>query len=150
MQEAEHQENKKISDYYYYPSGNMERSIIYNEDGTRTTKQWYDNGQLMRENNSNGVSYTYSETGVITCKSLNNGEPLQKGGFLMTWLYSQNGSLKKEIKRYYYDRLDTRGERGYEKTYYESGELKTEIDFTNGHDNEIVKSYKKNGEILIK
>ncbi len=49
-----------------------------------------DNGQLQFENSEDGTSFTYSNTGLTTSKSVRKGF-LDKGGNLLTWDYSEDG-----------------------------------------------------------
>jgi antitoxin component YwqK of YwqJK toxin-antitoxin module len=52
----------------------------------------------------------------------------------------------KETKNYYSGGLL----HGYEKSFFETGEIRREVDYTNGYNNKIIKTFKKNGEISIK
>lgn len=145
-EEAEFFLDKRISKMCYFPSGNIEMIENYNVEGDPiSVKTWYDNGQLRYENNENGVSYSYSEEGKIISKSIRTGD-LHNGGYLLAWEYSIDGKVKKEIKSYYLNRLL----HGYEKSYYDTGELRREVDYTNGYNNKVIKSFKKNGEETIK
>ncbi len=145
-QEVQYQKNKRISKHCYFPSGNIEMSTIYNEDDRpKSIKKWYDNGQLKSQD-EDGMFYSYNETGMMT----SSGGAFRNGGIQITWDYGENGNLKKETKVYYVGSLDSKGIRGYEKIFYDTGEIKTEIDYTNGLDKKIVKTYKKNGEVTIK
>jgi len=146
-EEIEYFQNKHLSKKCYFPSGNIEMIGVFNKEGSeKSVKTWYDNGQLSFENNDDeGTSVSYSETGVVLLKSIRSGD-VNKGGNAMIWEYTKDGTVKKESKIYYVNGLM----HGYEKSFYDTGELKREVDFTNGHNNKIIKSYKKNGEVTIK
>jgi antitoxin component YwqK of YwqJK toxin-antitoxin module len=136
-----HQNRKR-----YFSSGNIEMIENLNTNGIGySAKLWYDNGQLNFEGNEDGTSFTYSETGSILSKSIRTGD-LDNGGILTTWDYADEEKVKKETKMYRINGLL----HGYEKSYYDTGELKKEVDYTNGYNNKIVRSYKKNGEVTIK
>lgn len=145
-EEVDYFKNKPLGKQCYFPSGNIEMTEYYNEDGTgKSAKTWYDNGQLRFENNEDGTSFSYSETGVVLLKGIRVGH-FSEGGNLITWEYTEDGKLKKETKQYYVDRLL----HGYERSFYDTGEIKREVDYTNGHNNKITKTYKKNGEVTTK
>lgn len=145
-EEIDYLQNKCLGKKHYFPSGNIKMIENFKEDGSgKSVKTWYDNGHLFFESNEDGTSFTYSEKGEIISKSIRCGY-LHKGGTLLAWEYSENCNIKKETKQYYIDGLL----HGYEKTFYDSGELKREVDYTNGVDKKVVKSYKKNGEVTIK
>jgi antitoxin component YwqK of YwqJK toxin-antitoxin module len=139
-------QNKPLSKHCYFPTGNIELIEEYYEDGTgKSVTTWHDNGQINFQNNEDGTSFTYSESGQLISKGIRSGY-LHEGGNLLLWEYSDEGKIRKETKQYYVDGLL----HGYEKTFYETGELRREVDYTNGHNNKIVKTYKKTGEVTIK
>jgi len=143
---VDYYENRRMSKRCYHPSGNIMQTENYGEDGAvESLKTWYDNGQLQFEHNQNGTSFTYSKIGLITSKSIRMGS-LDKGGNLLTWDYSESGKIQKETKKFYVNGLL----RGYERSFYETGEIKREVDYTNGYNKKIIKTFKKNGEVTIK
>ncbi|HNX89389.1 MAG TPA: hypothetical protein PKH58_09915 [Paludibacteraceae bacterium] len=145
-EEMEYILDRRISKTCYFPSGVIQMIENYNNEGNSVSvKTWYDNEQLCFESNENGLSYSYSLAGKIISKSIRSGD-LHNGGHLLAWEYSEDGKVKKEIKSYYLNHLL----HGYEKSYYDTGELRREVDYTNGPDNKIIKLYKKNGEETIK
>jgi antitoxin component YwqK of YwqJK toxin-antitoxin module len=145
-EEIEYNQNKRLSKQCFYPSGNIELIENYNEDGTgRSVRTWYDSGQASYESNEDGTSFNYSETGILLSKGIRTGY-LHEGGNLIMWEYSEDGEVKKETKQYYVNGLL----HGYEKSFYDTGELRREVDYTNGHNNKIIKTYKKHGEVTIK
>jgi antitoxin component YwqK of YwqJK toxin-antitoxin module len=146
-EETDYVRNKHLNKKGYFPSGNieMDEHFIGDEFGYNIVKTWYDNGQIRFETNELGESFTYSVTGGLESKGIRTGR-LDQGGNLILWDFSEDGKIKKEKKMYYIDGLL----RGYEKSYYDTGELKREVDYTNGHNNKIIRSYKKNGELTTK
>ncbi len=145
-EEVEYNQNRRLSKRCFHPSGNPELIENYHEDGTgKSVRTWYDNGQIRYESNENGTSFTYSETGILLSKGIRTGY-LHEGGNLVMWEYSEDGGVKKETKQYYVNGLL----HGYEKSFYDTGELRREVDYTNGHNNKIIKTYKKNGEVTVK
>ena len=118
----------------------------YDSDGRSTSVTcWYENGQVEFQNNEDDTSYSYAIDGTITSKGVRVGD-VNKGGYALISEYFDNGVLKKETKNYYVDGLL----HGYEKSFYNTGEIRREVDYTNGFRNKIVKTYKKNGEVTIK
>lgn len=144
-EEEEYNQNILISKRRYYPSGNLEMIESYNEDGSANlVKTWFENGQLNYENNKDGTSYTYSETGTLLSKAIRIGN-MHKGGNLSKWEYLENGNILKETKQYYVNGLL----HGYERSFYNTGELKKEVDYTKGPDHKVIKTFKKNGEVTF-
>ena len=140
--------SKTNSETYYYPTGLNKRSRIVFEDYSYESKDWYENGQLKNEHNRNGSSYSYSSSGSLTYKKLKSVNLILKDTIIMSWLYSDEGILIRESKEQFINILDRNSFRGYNKTYHETGQLKSETDYTNGLDNSITKNYKKNGELI--
>lgn len=139
-------QNKRLSKSCYFPTGNIELIEVYNEDGTgKSVKMWYENGQVEFHSNEDGISFSYSESGELLSKGIRSGD-LHEGGNLLLWEYHSEGKIRKETKKYYVNGLL----HGYEKTFYDTGELRREVDYTNGHNSKTVKTYKKNGEVRIK
>ena len=130
----------------YFPTGNIEQIEEYSEDGTGNfVKTRYDNGQINFQNNEDGTTFSYSESGQLLSKGIRSRYQ-HEGGNLLLWEYCSECKIRKETKQYYGNGLL----HGYEKTFYDTGELRREVDYTNGHNNKIVKTYKKNGEVTIK
>ena len=103
------------------------------------TKQWYQNGQLQRE--------TKQDATFIPRPTLNKSQ--QEIGYLMTWDYSENGTLIRETKACYPNGF--RGSvHGYEKVFYETGEIKMEVDYSEGIDKKVTKTYQLDGTASIK
>jgi antitoxin component YwqK of YwqJK toxin-antitoxin module len=143
---TDYNENVRRSKRSYFPSGNIKMIENYHDDGKgKSVKLWYDNGQVEFENNEDGKSFSYSKTGLITSKSIREGF-LNEGGNLITWDYSEDGQIQKETKKYYVNGLL----HGYERSFYETGEIKREVDYTNGHNNKVIKTFKKNGDMTLK
>lgn len=143
-EEVEYSRNNILSKKSYFPSGDIEIIEKFDEGTGKSIKIWYKNRQLRYEN-KDGMSFSYSEKGVILSKGIRSGN-LHEGGNLLIWEYAEDGMLTKEIKQYQVNGLL----HGYEKNFFDTGEVKREVDYTNGYNNKIVKSYKKNGEVKIK
>jgi antitoxin component YwqK of YwqJK toxin-antitoxin module len=138
--------NIRLSKQTFYPSGKIELIEKFNDDGTgKSCKIWYENGQLRFENNDDGTSFKYSETGAIKSKGIRIGN-IRKGGYSLIQEFYENGNLKKETKNYYTNHLL----HGYEKSFFDTGEVHSEIDYTNGFNNKIIKTYTKDGKTTIK
>lgn len=138
-EQIEYDQNKPLSKWAFYPSGNVELIENYKEDGTvKSVRIYYDNGQVRFENNEDGTSFIYSETGILLSKGIRTGSLLE-GVNLLTWEYSEDEKVKKETRLYYINGIL----HGYEKSFYDTGELKREVDYTNGYNKKIIKTYKK-------
>jgi len=137
--ENEYIDNNSKSIIEYYNSGKTKEIITYNNLGISIShKSWFEHGQLNYERFDTGEAYSYYENGKILRKATRTGD-INKGGFVMIIEYFENGVVKKETKNYYKDNLL----HGIEKYFYETGELKKEIDYSNGIKNKIIKTYKK-------
>jgi antitoxin component YwqK of YwqJK toxin-antitoxin module len=143
----EYQNNASISRTTYYESGNQEILEIQNDEGISRflTKHFYENGQIRFENDNQGNTFSYFPNGQISSKSIMH-EDIRNGGHVLIYEYSENGNIIKETKNYYTDGLL----HGYEKSFFDTGEIRREIDYTNGYNNKIIKTFKKNGEVSIK
>ncbi|MCL3782729.1 hypothetical protein EMN47_20270 [Prolixibacteraceae bacterium JC049] len=145
-EEIDYDKNKRTSRREFFDSGKIKLIENYNTEGHAiAVKNWYETGQLQFENNEDGSSFSYGETGQLLTKGVRTGD-INNGGFVIISEYFENGDIKKETKNYYVDGLL----HGYEKSYYDTGEIRREVDYTNGHKNKIIKTYKKNGEVKIK
>ncbi|HET7116084.1 MAG TPA: hypothetical protein VFI29_06320 [Hanamia sp.] len=129
----------KISKKCFYPDGNPEKSETRNEDGSTTTNDWYQNGQLRR---------VFKHDATISPSPFKKQLP-SKIGSIWTWDYSENGILLRETKANYPNGLGASA-CGYEKLFYETGELKTIIDYTEGIDKKKVSSFDKDGKATTK
>lgn len=145
-EELEYDKNKRISRREFFNSGKIKLIENYNCEGNAiAVKNWYENGQLQFEHNEDGSSFSYSETGQLLTRGIRTVD-INNGGFVIISEYFENEDIKKEVKNYYVDGLLY----GYEKSYYDTGKIKREVDYTNGYKNKIIKTYKKNGEVTIK
>jgi len=145
-EKVEYSENKCLGRIKYFQSGNTEMIENFYNDGTgKDLHIWYENGNIKEILNEDGTSFSYTDSGVLIAKSIRKGD-INNGGYLMSWEYLNNGKIKKETKTYYLNGLL----HGYEKSYYDTGELRREVDYTNGFDKKVIKSYKKNGEFKTK
>ena len=141
-EETIHISNNYVSRNYYSPIGNLEKSDT--TDGKiRTFRNWYENGSIRDE-----AIYEYSESKFLNS---NISYPTYYESLkLIEKEYSENGSLIKEKYTFYpYGMQKNESVSGYEKTYFETGEIESEIDYSNGVNNKIVKTYNKEGEVFI-
>lgn len=131
-EETIYSKGNKLSQKSYYPNGELEKILINHEDGSVLTSEWFQNGQIQRK--------TEQSANFIPKLSLNNPQP--EIGYLMTWDYSETGILLKETKASYPNGF--RGAvSGYEKIFFETGEIKREIDYAEGFDKKSVKTVLK-------
>lgn len=137
-EEILYSKGNKISKKCYYPNGNIE-SEIRNEDGSTTTNDWYPNGQLRR---------ILKHDATISPSLFKTQVPSEIGS-IWTWDYSENGILLRETKANYPNGLGS-SPCGYEKLFYETGELKTIIDYTEGIDKKKVVTFDKDGMVTTK
>jgi antitoxin component YwqK of YwqJK toxin-antitoxin module len=145
--DIKYDDNKIKSEVYYYSTRQIKRSRIIFDDNSQEVKDWYTNGQLKNVYNKDESSYSYFENGNLRHKKIKTEDTISKDNIVMTWLYSDEGVLIRESKEQYTNILDRNSFREYNKTYYETGELQTETDYTNGLDNSLTKKYKKNGQL---
>ena len=118
-EEILYRKGNKISKRCYYPNGKVKKSETRNEDGSMTTNDWYANGQLKR---------VFKHDATISPSPFKKQDTCEIGSF-WTWDYTENGILVRETRGNYPNGLGT-GVCGYEKLFYETGELKTLIDYT--------------------
>jgi antitoxin component YwqK of YwqJK toxin-antitoxin module len=143
----EYYDNTQISRKTYYESGNQEIFEIQNDEGISSflIKHFYENGQIRFENDNQGNTFSYFPDGKISSQSIMH-EDIRNGGHVLIFEFSENGNKIKETKNYYTDGLL----HGYEKSFFDTGEIRREVDYTNGYNKKIIKTYKKNGEVSIK
>lgn len=138
--------NSPISRKTYYESGNQELIEIPNKEGIgKIIKHYHENGQISFETDEQGNTFSYFPNGVISSKSIKHGD-IRNGGYVLIYGYSENGNIVKETKNYYSDGLL----HGYEKSFFDTGEIRREVDYTNGYNNKIIRTFKKNGEVSTK
>ena len=138
-EEIVYNKGNKISKKCYFPNGNIEKNETQNEDGSRTTKDWYPNGQLRR---------VFKHDATISPSLFKKQAPSEIGS-IWTWDYSENGILIRETRGNYPNGLGS-GVCGYEKLFYETGELKTAIDYLDGIDKKTVSNFDKDGNAITK
>ena len=143
---VEYQDNFPFLRKTYYESGTPELIESLSVDGKeKTFKHYYENGQIRFENDNKGNTFGYFSNGKTSSKSERFGD-IRNGGHVLIYEYSESGEIVKETKNYYTDGLL----HGYEKSFYDTGEIRREVDYTNGHDKKIIKTYKKNGDVTLK
>ncbi len=141
-EESEHIHNIAIWRKSYFSSGNLEMVENYNVNGKLISlRSWYENGQLKYENNENGTSFSYAETGILITKKVRVNDFNNKEEDI-TWEFDIEGKVIKESKKYYIKGIL----HGYERTFYNSGELRREVDFMQGYNKRIIRNFKKSGE----
>ena len=138
-QEILYSKGNKISKKCYYPNGNVEKNETRNEDGSSMTKDWYPNGQLRR---------IFKQDATISPSPFKK-QATSEIGSIWTWDYTENGILTRETKGNYPNGLGA-AVCGYEKLFYETGELKTVIDYTDGIDKKKVSTFDKDGKPTTK
>ena len=131
--------SNKISKKCYYSNGRIEKSETRSEDGSATTTDWYPNGQLRR---------VFKHDATISPSAFKK-QALSEIGSIWTWDYSENGILIRETKGNYPNGLGA-GVCGYEKLFYETGELKTVIDYTEGIDKKKIANFNNDGKATTK
>ena len=137
-EEIQYSQDNRIGKMCYYPNGNIKKSSTQNEDGSTITKDWYQNGQLRRVFK---MDATISPLPSTFQTSLS---PLEIGS-IWTYDYSESGILIRETKENYPNGLGNIV-CGFEKLFYDTGELKTLIEYAEGSDKKTITTYQKNGE----
>ena len=142
----DYENNSPISRITFYESGNQELIEIPKNEGIgNIIKHYHENGQISFETDEQGNTFSYFPNGVISSKSIKNGD-IRNGGYVLIYGYSENGNIVKETKNYYSDGLL----HGYEKSFFDTGEIRREVDYTNGYNDKIIRTFKKNGEVSTK
>jgi len=140
----EYIDGKEMSILRFYSSGIKEMEGIYNEkSGFSTNKDYYENGVLRFELKEDGSTETFDDKGNRIGYSRRCGDP-DNGGYVMIIKLFEDGKVKKETKMYYINGLL----HGYEKSFFDTGELRKFKDYTDSFKNTVITTYKKNGEIL--
>jgi|TARA_B110000240_G_scaffold174638_1_gene201240 antitoxin component YwqK of YwqJK toxin-antitoxin module len=165
-------ENTKL----YYENGQLQIEVVL-ENGKGYGKMYHENGQLQGEGKytdgeKDGVWKEYLENGKLTSETqFNNGNVIYsfyeyyKTGNLeevVSWLdpdgdpntseltikdrisskwFYENGQLRDEIN------YSNGEEDGLKRIYYENGQLQFEVRFKNGKEDGPIKSYHQNGKI---
>ena len=139
----EYVDGKEMSVLRFYKSGVKKMEGIYNQKaGFILSKSYHENGELRFEIKEDGSTETFDERGNRIGYSVKCGDP-NKGGYVMMFKLFEDGKVKKETKMYYLNGLL----HGYEKSFFNTGELKKFKDYTDSFKNTIITTYKKNGEI---
>ena len=143
---TEYQSNFPFLRKTYYESGTPKLIESLADNGIdRTFKEYHENGQVRFESDIQGNTFSYFPNGKISSKSERYGD-IRNGGYVLIFEYSESGEIVKETKNYYTNGLL----HGYEKSFYDTGEMRREVDYTNGFNNKIIRTYKKNGEVTVK
>ena len=153
-EENKYEENKVIQNRYY-ASGKLEKereAIIDGDNVTESIKEYYISGEVEKErkavfNSEDKGTYTvdleYDKSGNVTYKRiLDNGKLNQK-----VFEYEADKLIRETGRTSYYKDGNHNIEEENEKEYYESGQLKSEIN-TSKTGESILNNYSELGKLL--
>jgi len=136
--------NESKTEKFYYPNGNLRKTVKTKGSRTEEIKEYSKNGLLLTDT-------MYEQDKIIIEKYFGSGEVRRKTqksyddnavtAFMMREDFYDNGKLRYEIKRQPQTMLFT------EKTYFPDGKIKSEIVQTGALTFKI-KEYDQNGDIV--